>query len=124
MKLKTNKNKHEGQLYNLSLIKKMCRGNEKQIEKLIQAFMRQTSRSILELKFASAENDFLKIRAIVHKIKPSFTYFGSVKLENEVKVIEALFLGELEIVNLQSRIDILMNLVHQVISKMKNDFKL
>jgi HPt (histidine-containing phosphotransfer) domain-containing protein len=124
MKLRTNKNKHEGQLYNLSLIKKMCRGNEKQIEKMIQAFMRQTSRSILELKFASAENDFLKIRAIDHKIKPSFTYFGSVKLENEVKVIEALFLGELEIVNLQSRIDILMDLVHQVISKMKNDFKL
>ena len=124
MKLKTNKNKHEGQLYNLSLIEKMCRGNEKQIEKMIQAFMRQTSRSILELKFASAENDFLKIRAIVLKIKPSFTYFGSVKLENEVKVIEALFLGELEIVNLQSRIDILMDLVHQVISKMKNDFKL
>ena len=124
MRLKTNKNKHEGQLYNLSLIKKMCRGNEKQIEKMIQAFMRQTSRSILELKFASAENDFFKIRAIVHKIKPSFTYFGSVKLENEVKVIEALFLGELEIVNLQSRIDILMDLVHQVISKMKNDFKL
>ena len=124
MKLKTNTNKPEEQLYNLLLIDKMCRGNEKKIEKMIQAFIRQTSKLMAELNLAGVEKDYLKIKAIVHKIKPSFTYYGTVKLENEVKLLEALFLGEFEASDLQLRIVTLVELAHQVIHKMENDFSL
>ena len=124
MKLKTNTNKPEEQLYELSLIEKMCRGNEKQVEKMIQVFISQISKSIEDLKLAVSKNELLKIKTIVHKIKPSFTYYGTVKLKKEVEILEALILGAFEMNLLESKIDTVVELAVLIIHKMKNDFNI
>jgi len=124
MKLETNINKPEEQLYDLSLIEKMCSGNEQQIEKMIQAFISQTSKSIEDLKLAVTKNELLKIKTIVHKIKPSFTYYGTVKLEKEVEILEVLILGAFEMNLLELKIDTVVELAAQIIHKMKNDFNI
>ena len=124
MELERNTNKPEEQLYDLSLIDKMCRGNQQQIEKMIHAFISQTSESMEDLKLAGAKNDLLKMKAIVHKIKPSFTYYGTVTLEKEMKILEAFILGEFEISELEIKIDAVVKLAAQIIHKMKNDFNI
>lgn len=124
MKLETNINKPEEQLYDLSLIEKMCSGNEQQIEKMIQAFISQTSKSIEDLKLAGTKNELLKIKTIVHKIKPSFTYYGTVRLEKEVEILEVLILGVFEMNLLELKIDTVVELAAQIIHKMKNDFNI
>ena len=124
MKLERDTNKTEEQLYDLLLIDKMCRGNEKQIEKMILAFISQTSKSIEDLKLAGTKNDLLKMKAIVHKIKPSFTYYGTVKLEKEMKILEAEILGEYKMSDLVLKINALVELSAQIIQEMKNDFNI
>ena len=124
MKLKTNTNKPEEQLYDLSLIDKMCRGNQKQIEEMIQVFISQISKSIENLKLAGTKNELLKIKTIVHKIKPSFTYYRTVKLKKEVEILEALILGAFEKNLLELKIDTIVELSVQIIHKMKNDFNI
>jgi len=124
MELERNTNKPEEQLYDLSLIDKMCRGNQQQLEKMIHAFISQTSESFKDLKLAGAKNDLLKMKAIVHKIKPSFTYYGTVTLEKEMKNLEGFILGEFEIGELEVKIDTVVELATQIIHKMKNDFNI
>ena len=124
MELARNTNKPEEQLYDLSLIDKMCRGNQKQIERMIHAFISQTSESIEDLKLAGSKNDLLKMKAIVHKIKPAFTYYGTYKLEKEVKILESLILGEYEMFLLDLKINTVAKLATQIILKMKNDFNI
>jgi len=124
MSINENRNMIEEPLYDLSLIDKMCRGNQEQVVKMVAVFIIQTSKSIEELKLASTKNDFVKIKKIVHKIKPSFTYYGTVKLEKEVKIIEALVLEAFASSALELNIEHLMKLTSQVIYKMKNDFNI
>ena len=124
MKLERNTNKPEIQLYDLSLIDKMCRGNQEQVEKMIHAFISQTSKSIQDLKLAGTKNDLIKMKAITHKIKPSFTYYGTIKLEKEVKILESLILEEYEMFLLDLKIDTVAKLATQIIDKMKNDFNI
>ena len=102
----------------------MCRGNQKQVEKMIHAFISQTSKSIEDLKLAGTKNDLTKMKAITHKIKPSFTYYGTYKLEKEVKILESLILGEYEMFLLDLKIDTVAKLATQIIDKMKNDFNI
>ena len=55
MELERNTNKPEEQLYDLSLIDKMCRGNQKQIEKMILALLKFADTDTgAELKIAGA----------------------------------------------------------------------
>lgn len=120
----SHRNTPEEQLYDLSLIDKMCRGNQEQIVKMVRVFIIQTTKLIEDLKLARSKNDLLKIKTMIHKIKPSFTYYGTAKLEKEVKFIEALFLEEFEIREFELRIERLSELATQVIQKMKNDFNI
>jgi len=124
MTFDSNKNMPEEQLYDLSLIDKMCRGNQEQIAKMVRVFIIQTSKLIEDLKLAGSKNDLLEIKTLIHKIKPSFTYYGTAKLEKEAKLIEALFLEEFEIREFELRIERLSELATQVIHKMKNDFNI
>ena len=125
MEINVNRNVLEAPLYDLSLIDKMCRGNQQQIVKIVTVFIVQTSKSIEELKLASTKNDLVKIKKIVHKIKPSCTYYGTVKLEREVKIIEALFLEAFDTTSaLELKIEMLAELAIQIINKMKNDFNI
>jgi len=124
MKISSKINKPEDPLYDLSLIDKMCRGNQEQVVKMVQVFIIQTSESIEELKLAETKKNTSQIKTLVHKIKPSFTYYGTVKLEREAKLIEALFLEEFEISELELKIERLAELATQVINKMKNDFSI
>jgi len=122
--MNVNRNVLEDRLYDLSLIDKMCRGDQKQVVKMVTVFIIQTSKSIEELKLAGTKNDLVKIKKIVHKIKPSFTYYGTVKLEKEVKIIEVLVLEVFDMSALELKIERFIELASQIIQKMKNDFNI
>ena len=123
MKIKENTNQFKEPLYDLFLIDKMCRGNDEQISKMVKVFIAQTESSIQELALALIKKDVLKIKKMVHKMKPSFTYYGTSKLDRQVRSIEALLLEKFEIMELESKIVGLAELAITVTDKMKNDFK-
>lgn len=111
-------------LYDLHLIHKMCRGNEEQVKKMVEVFTSEISKSIEEINTAYSENNFLEIKKLVHKIKPTLTYFGTDLLEKEVLIIEALFTNKIVASELELKLKSINKLTKEIVDKMKNDFNI
>jgi hypothetical protein len=124
MILSSNSNISHIKTYDVQLVTQMCRGNEEQVLKMVDVFIEQISKSIKEIEIAYSENDFLKIKSLIHKTKPLLTYFGTSKLEKEFLLAEVLFLKEIISLELDLKIINLNLLVKEVISEMKKDFNL
>lgn len=124
MKLSENSNLHSIQLYNLQLIHKMCRGDEGKIAKMVEVFINQTSQSIQEIMTAYSVKDFLRIERLVHKVKPTLTYFGTTTLEKEFLYLEDLLPKKAEQSELELKIRNINILLKKVVDEMKNDFNI
>ena len=111
-------------LYDLQLIDKMCRGDAEKIAKMAEVFIDQTSQSMQEISTAYAEKDFVKIERLVHKIKPTLTYFGTSSLEKEAIQLEDMLLSKSDPSELESKILNFNSLTKEVVEKMKNDFNI
>ncbi|MBI9039872.1 Hpt domain-containing protein [Lutibacter sp.] len=124
MQLPENSKQVPVKLYDLHLIDKMCRGNQEQVKKMVEVFTNEISQSIEEINSAYSENDFLEIKKLVHKIKPTLKYFGTETLEKEILQIEALFTNEIVTSELRLKLISASNLTKEVVDKMKNDFNI
>ena len=111
-------------LYDLQLIDKMCRGDEEKIAKMVAVFIDQISQSMQEISTAYTENDFITIERLVHKIKPTLTYFGTTSLEKEALHLEDLLLNKSELSEIELKILSFNTLIKEVVDKMKNDFNI
>jgi HPt (histidine-containing phosphotransfer) domain-containing protein len=111
-------------LYDLQLIDKMCRGDAEKIAKMAVVFIDQISQSMQEISTAYAEKDFVKIERLVHKIKPTLSYFGTTSLEKEAIYLEDLLHGKFDPSELESKILNFNTLTKEVVDKMKNDFNI
>jgi HPt (histidine-containing phosphotransfer) domain-containing protein len=117
-------NTNPNTLYDLQLIDKMCRGDEEKIAKMIAVFIDQISQSMQEISTAYTENDFIRIERLVHKIKPTLTYFGTTSLEKEALHLEDLLLNKSELSEIELKILSFNTLIKEVVDKMKNDFNI
>jgi HPt (histidine-containing phosphotransfer) domain-containing protein len=124
MKLSENSNLPPIKLYDLQLIHKMCRGDEEKIAKMVEVFISQISQTIQEIRTAYSEKDFLRIERLVHKVKPTLTYFGTTSLEKEALHLEDLLLKKSELSELELKILSFNNHTKEVVDKMKNDFNI
>jgi HPt (histidine-containing phosphotransfer) domain-containing protein len=124
MQLPQDSNQPPIKLYDLQLIHKMCRGDEEKIAKMMEVFINQTSESIQEIRAAYSEKDFIKIEKLVHKIKPTLTYFGTATLEKKFLNLEALLINKSEQSEIELKILSVNNLVIKVIDEMKTDFNI
>lgn len=124
MQLPENSKQVPVKLYDLYLIDKMCRGNHEQVKKMVEVFTDEISQSIQEINTAYSKNNFLEIKKLIHKIKPTLTYFGTNTLEKELLQIEALFLNEIAATELKLKLTRINNVTIEVVDKMKNDFNL
>lgn len=109
-------------LYDLELIHKMCRGDEEKIIKMVHVFIEQISESIDEITTAYSEKDFTRIERLVHKIKPTLTYFGVATLEKEAHSLENLLHNKAEPSELEIKILSFNALTKEVVISMKKDF--
>lgn len=74
-------------IYNLTVLRNLSRGNEDFVQKMILIFVEQTSQVLIDLDIALQENNFLEISRMMHKIKPSVESLGiSNILTNIVKL--------------------------------------
>ena len=90
MQFTPNSDLSAGKLYDLTLIDKMCRGNQEQVAKMVKVFVNEISQSAEDINSAFSEKNFSSIKKLTHKVKPTLTYFGVEKLQKELLEIEAL----------------------------------
>lgn len=124
MSLSNNSSLPPSEFYDLQLIHKMCRGDEEKIAKMMEVFIVQTAEAMQEIMNAYSEKDFIKIEKLVHKIKPTLSYFGTGTLEQEFINLESLLINKSEQSEIELKIESVNNLATKVIDKMKNDFNI
>jgi HPt (histidine-containing phosphotransfer) domain-containing protein len=112
------------QLYNLTMVDKMCRGNQESILKMVHVFISQISQSVEELTVAHQKKDFGKIKKEIHKVKPTLTYYGTPKIEKELVQLEKLVAGTFTEEEIERNINALNTITTQTIAKMKTDFSI
>lgn len=59
------------EFYNLSKFKELSRGDNKFYQTLLEKFIASTSEALMEIIISQKDKDLAKLKAMVHKIKPS-----------------------------------------------------
>lgn len=78
------------ELYSLSKLNEIGRGNKDFIKKMISLFIDQTPAATDSIKSAYTSNDFSKVKAVAHRIKPSIDNMEIHSLKSEIRQIESL----------------------------------
>ncbi|MDN3642961.1 hypothetical protein QWY87_09635 [Lutimonas halocynthiae] len=112
------------QLYNLTMVDKMCRGKQETVLKMVKVFISQISKSVQEITEAYQIKDFRKIKNEIHKIKPTLTYYGTAKIKKELLVLEELVNGIFTAEEIEINITTLNTIITQTVAKMKIDFSI
>jgi CheY-like chemotaxis protein/HPt (histidine-containing phosphotransfer) domain-containing protein len=106
-------------LYNLSKLQNIAKGNQTFIDKMTNLFIEQAPASVNEMKTAFAINDFSKVGAIAHRMKPSIDNMGIVSLKDVISSVEKNAADQLT----AEEINEVINLIEEVINKVVVDLK-
>jgi PAS domain S-box-containing protein len=107
------------QLYDLSKLKEMSRGNAPFVVKMLQIFVTLTTKSIQDLQVAWEHKDIDKLRQIAHKIKPSIDDMGIQILKNDIRAIEH-FSADQTVDTMEILLKKVTNVLQQVIKTLQN----
>jgi CheY-like chemotaxis protein/HPt (histidine-containing phosphotransfer) domain-containing protein len=106
-------------LYKLDMLEKISRGNEAFVKKMVELFVQQTPLAVKEIKDAFEVNDFAKVKAVAHKMKPSIDNMEISSLISDIRQIEALALHNKR----SEELAILINKLEEVIDRVVADLK-
>ncbi|QDK81321.1 PAS domain S-box protein [Spirosoma sp. KCTC 42546] len=104
-------------LYDLSKLKRLARGDESFITKMINLFVGYGPESVNEIKEAYAIGDFEKISKTAHRMKPSLDNLGIISLTETIRTIEA----KADVYGASEQLEQLIDKLDKVITKVVND---
>jgi CheY-like chemotaxis protein/HPt (histidine-containing phosphotransfer) domain-containing protein len=81
---------HGRKIIDFSYLKNICKQNRKQFIRMIDLFLSQAKRQMVEMQNAYEDSDVNKIRLIAHQMKPSMQMLGIHKIEQEIKFLESI----------------------------------
>jgi len=109
------------QLYDLSKIREISRGNDVFVKKMIALFVDQVPSSMNEIHAAFQRNDFAIIKAVAHRIKPSIDNMGISSLKDEIRKIETMALENRHSKDLTFLIQKVDVTLKKVVDKLKSE---
>ncbi|TRX39477.1 PAS domain-containing hybrid sensor histidine kinase/response regulator [Flavobacterium restrictum] len=74
--------------YNLNTLHNLSRGNDEFVKKMLTIFVEQTTDTIAKTTLAIANNNFIEVSRLIHKIKPSVASLGINSIQTEIKTLE------------------------------------
>ena len=81
---------HGRKIIDFSYLKNICKQNREQFIRMIDLFLSQAKRQMVEMQNAYEDSDVNKIRLIAHQMKPSMQMLGIHKIEQEIKFLESI----------------------------------
>jgi HPt (histidine-containing phosphotransfer) domain-containing protein len=109
-------------LYDICMIERLCRGNQEQVKKMVGVFIKEIPTAIEEIKRAFINGDLVSVKNITHRIKPTLSYYAIIKIEKDIRNIEALAKQGNAGVELELKITNVENVIAAVAEKLKTDF--
>lgn len=82
------KNYATGTVTDLTYLIQVSNGDEHFIQEMISVYLKETPESIENLERHLKNKDWKKFRAVTHKMKPSFSFFGLKELYSVVNFME------------------------------------
>lgn len=77
-------------LFDLTKLYEISRGNEGFVKKMLSLFCQQGPATVKQISESYAKQDFDRIKADAHRLKPSIDNLGISRLRNEIREIEKL----------------------------------
>lgn len=111
-------------IYNLDKIQEMADGDEEFITSVIAVFLEEVPADINELERAMALKDYDAVYKLAHKIKPNVDLLGMEQTRSVALQIETLGRKGENKEEIERLVPLLKKDIHQVVSELKNDFKL
>ena len=107
----------------LSYLKALSNGSNEFINEMISVFMEQTPMELANLeKYLEAE-EWKSLRAIAHKMKPSFSFMGIKELDLLIKLIEEYAANETNLVLLPEMVEKTKTISLEAIEELKIEQK-
>jgi len=107
----------------LTYLKQLSNGSNEFIIEMISVFMEQTPIEISNLEKYLEEKDWKSLRAIAHKMKPSFSFMGIKELDALIKLIEEYAANETNLELLPEMIAKLKKICYEAIKELEIEQK-
>lgn len=79
---------NEGRYTDLTYLKKLSKGDDDFVKQMISIFISQTPTAIQKMEADLSNKDWGSLRAVAHKMKPSFSFVGVTSLQEKIESIE------------------------------------
>jgi CheY-like chemotaxis protein/two-component sensor histidine kinase len=79
---------NEGRYTDLTYLKKLSKGDDDFVKQMISIFINQTPTAIQKMEADLSNKDWTSLRAVAHKMKPSFSFVGVTSLQEKIETIE------------------------------------
>lgn len=107
----------------LTYLKQLSNGSNEFINEMITVFMEQTPIEIGNLEKYLEAKDWKSLRAIAHKMKPSFSFMGMKELDSLIKLIEEYAANETNLDQLPEMISRIKNSCNEAIKELEIEQK-
>lgn len=77
-----------GELFDLEGLRKLSRGNDAFVAKMVGIFVKAAPASVYEMKSALEGNDLARVRAVAHRLKPSIDSLCISSMTGRIRAIE------------------------------------
>ncbi|HLT50468.1 MAG TPA: Hpt domain-containing protein [Arenibacter sp.] len=111
-------------IYNLDKIQEMADGDEDFIVSVVTVFLEEVPTDLNELERALEHKDYDAVYKLAHKIKPNVDLLGMEPARAVALQIETFGRKGENREEIERLVPLLKKDIHQVISELKNDFKL
>lgn len=78
----------QGELFDLEGLRKLSRGNDAFVAKMVGIFVKAAPASVYEMKSALEGNDLARVRAVAHRLKPSIDNLCISSMTGRIREIE------------------------------------
>jgi HPt (histidine-containing phosphotransfer) domain-containing protein len=116
---KNGKTPDSARLFDLSIVKQLCRGNEQNLLKMILVFVNTISASMEEMKIGHGKADSASLQRIAHRIRPALALYSVAGVEKDMLRIE---LEELDIDELGLLIKKVDMVINDVVTELKKEY--
>jgi CheY-like chemotaxis protein/HPt (histidine-containing phosphotransfer) domain-containing protein len=109
-------------LFDLEDLRKLSRGDEMFVTKIISMFIKTAPESVSEMKKALHRNDFEKVKSVAHSLKPSIDSLGIAAMKTKIREIETFPFTGTSTANLQKLIEESDQIISIVIVSFQKQF--
>jgi len=110
------------ELYDLSLLTAISRGNELFLKKMVDIFCGDTPGMLQNMMDAYYAGDLAKMGEIAHRIKPSIDSLKISSLKQTIREIEKIGSGEMRATGLEDILNTATSTITEVISSLREQY--